>query len=130
MAKWTHQQQVAAIASRLRGSHYRSNHQVHCDLKTIVNTHIANPKITWLETEATCSRCGNQAWMNGDSIRHRKAALIRLREGCPLKQRNYYFNQQLLEEEAEEIITKKQEAAGIADQSLPAASPSYENDRH
>jgi hypothetical protein len=49
--KWTHEQQVAALARRLRGS----SHQVPCDLRTIVNQHIGDPKITWIEVEALVS---------------------------------------------------------------------------
>jgi hypothetical protein len=101
-----HQQRVAIVANRLRGVDRTGRHQVSCRLEKIVNHDIRDDRKTWIESHATCLRCGNEAWANNYTIGARKSALIKLRESCPRKEKNFYFNQKLLEEEAEALIQR------------------------
>ena len=45
-----------------------------------------------VETEADCSRCGNEAWSRGAGRASKAAACVMLRLSCPRKENNFYVD--------------------------------------
>ena len=43
-----------------------------------------------IETEAVCSRCGNEAWSRGAGRASKVSACVMLRLSCPRKENNFY----------------------------------------